>query len=336
MYEAYFGVQRKPFGMTPDPAFLYLNAKHREALAGLVYAVMERKGFLVLTGDAGTGKTTLLAQALRGLPLSRVQSSVVLNPTLTTSEFLEMVMMDFGIEDIPASKAQRLALLQGFLVQANHNGKISALIIDEAHKLSHEVLEEIRLLGNIELPNQKLIQILLVGQDELGDLLNRSDLRQLKQRIAVRFTIDPLSGAEIQKYIQHRWLKGGASTPVPFDPDALQAIAKWSGGIPRVINAICENALLLAYGENVSLITVKQVTEACLDLDLVRPSHTTPAAPISEFAKSPLGPASPVLAQSEPVAVPLLERYADTNAKPSLWTRWAGRLGFANGNGGSV
>lgn len=330
MYEAFFGLKRKPFGMTPDPEFLYLSAKHREALAGLVYAVLERKGFLVLTGDAGTGKTTLLAKTLRGLPLNRVRSSVILNPTLTPSEFLEMVLMDFGITDVPVSKAQRLALLQDFVVQGHQDGKISALIIDEAHKLSLEVLEEIRLLGNFERPDEKLLQILLVGQDELGDLLNRADLRQLKQRIAVRFSIDPLASSEVDRYMEHRWAKAGGSAPTPFTPDALQAIIQWSGGIPRVINAICDNALVLAFGESASPVTFKHVREVCLDLDLIRPIQR-PSAPAaaSGASKAPLPTPHLNGAPARSVSVPTLERYVEKKAKPSFWTRWVGKSHYA-------
>jgi len=150
MYKEFFGLQKLPFNLTPDPAFLFLPAKHREALAGLTYAVLERKGFVVLSGDAGTGKTTLLSSVLNHLPADRVQSSIILNPTLTTSEFLEIVLLDFGIEDVPLSKAQRLWRLQEFLLRVYREGQLAILVVDEAHKLSLEVLEEIRLLGNFE------------------------------------------------------------------------------------------------------------------------------------------------------------------------------------------
>ncbi len=189
MYYRFFGLVRNPFSMTPDPAFLYMSTQHREALAGLTYAILGQKGFLVLTGEAGTGKTTLLARVLQHLPANRIQSSVILNPTLSTAEFLEMTLLDFGITDVPSSKAQRLLKLQQLLLQADRQKKICALIIDEAHKLSPDVLEEIRLLGNFEQSDHKLLQILFLGKSELGDLLNRSDLRQLKQRIASRFVI---------------------------------------------------------------------------------------------------------------------------------------------------
>src|ERR1017187_3741288 len=192
MYCKFFGLDKKPFNMTPDPAFLFLTAQHREALVGLTYSILERKGFVVLTGDAGTGKTTLLTRVLQHMPETKVQSSVILNPTLTPAEFLELALLDFGIPEVPASKAQRLVKMQKLLLEGHREGRISTLVIDEAHKLSLDVLEEVRLLGNFEQDDQKLLQILLVGQSELSDLLERSDLRQLKQRIALRFTIEPL------------------------------------------------------------------------------------------------------------------------------------------------
>src|ERR1051326_3771523 len=150
MYKEFYGLARKPFNMTPDPAFLFLTEQHREALAGLTYAILERKGFLVLSGMAGSGKTTLLAWVLQKLPTSRVQTSVILNPMLTREEFLELAMLDFGLTDIPASKAQRLWILQKFLLQGKEAGKTNVLVVDEAHKLNVELLEEIRLLGNLE------------------------------------------------------------------------------------------------------------------------------------------------------------------------------------------
>src|ERR1700733_161482 len=211
MYTAFFGLTKMPFNMTPDPAFLYLTDQHREALAGLTYAILDRKGFLALSGMAGAGKTTLLAWVLQKLPVSKVQSSVILNPTLTPNEFLEMTMLDFGIPEIPESKAHRLWLLQKFLLKGQREDKVSVLIVDEAHKLSPEVLEEIRMLGNFEEAEQKYLQILLVGQSELDEILNRADLRQLKQRIGVRLSLAPLARKEVGEYIRHRWLRAGGT-----------------------------------------------------------------------------------------------------------------------------
>src|SRR5215475_9785142 len=226
MYKDFFGLQKLPFNLTPDPTFLYLPQKHREALAGLTYAVVERKGFAVLTGDAGTGKTTLINTVLSRLPAERVETSIILNPTLTPAEFLEIVMLDFDIPDVPASKAQRLWKLQEFLARTHHQNRYAVLVIDEAHKLSLDVLEEVRLLGNYESACEKFLQIVLLGQSELDTLLNRQDLRQFKQRLALRLYIDPLTPTEVQQYIRVRWAEAGAHDAPPFSPDASAMIAQ--------------------------------------------------------------------------------------------------------------
>src|SRR5579862_979826 len=209
MYERRFHLEKKPFAMTPDPGMLYLTPMHREALSGLVYAINEHKGFVVMIGEAGTGKTTLLSRLLRFVPEDQVNFSLVLNPTLSSAEFLESALGDFGITDIPPSKVQRLQRLQQFVTAAHINGKTCVLVVDEAHKLSPEVLEEIRLLTNFETAEQKLLQIVLVGQDELRTVLNRDDLRQLKQRIAVRFELKPLALEEVESYVRYRWARAG-------------------------------------------------------------------------------------------------------------------------------
>jgi general secretion pathway protein A len=269
MYTDFFGLQKLPFNLTPDPAFLYLPPKHRQALAGLTYAILERKGFAVLTGDAGTGKTTLINSVLTRLPAGRVESSFILNPTLTASEFLEIVMLDFDIPDVPASKAQRLWKLQEFLAQVHHQNRYAVLVIDEAHKLSLEVLEEIRLLGNYESASEKFLQILFLGQTELDDLLNRRDLRQLKQRIGLRLYIDPLTPAEVQQYVRVRWGKAGAKEPPPFSQDALGLIAQISQGIPRVINSLCDSSLLAAFGDESAFVGANYVRDSAANLGLI-------------------------------------------------------------------
>jgi general secretion pathway protein A len=296
-----FGLRKNPFSMTPDPAFLFLTEQHREGLVGLTYAILERKGFGVLTGEAGTGKTTLLNRVLQFLPPTRLQFSLILNPTLTPSEFLEMTLLDFGVEDVPSSKAQRLWKLQNLLIQGRDEGKVSALIVDEAHKLSMEVLEEIRLLGNFEGADQKLLQIVLVGQSELDDILNRQDLRQLKQRVAVRLSIGPLAQTEVAQYIRHRWLRAGGDQP-PFSTQATIDIAEASRGIPRLINSVCDNALTRVFSEGSSLVEPRhvQATVAALRLNSLPGQR-----PVDLPAERP----------SEPV---------------TTWTRWMGKLGLHN------
>src|SRR6185436_4115636 len=301
MYQDLFGLQKLPFNLTPDPAFLFLPTKHREALAGLTYAILERKGFVVLTGDAGTGKTTLLNSVMSRLPADRVETSVVLNPTLTPSEFLESVLLDFEITDVPASKAQRLWKLQEFLARTHHQNRFAVIVIDEAHKLSPEVLEEIRLLGNYESASEKFVQILLLGQSELDDLLKRQDLRQFKQRIALRLYIDPLSAMEVCQYISFRWAKAGGRDAPPFTPDALAAIVQWSQGIPRLINSICDSALLMAYGDESPLVGSNYIRAAAINLALAEPSALYAATPGLPFSLERQGTGLPRLSgQPEP------------------------------------
>jgi general secretion pathway protein A len=338
MYYQFFGLKKEPFGMTPDPSFLFLSAAHREALAGLTYAILSRKGFAVLTGDAGTGKTTLLTRVLKSVPDSRACFSVVLNPTLTPAEFLELVLLDFGIAEVPASKAQRLTILQEFLTEAFRQRRVPVLVVDEAHKLPPDVLEEIRLLSNFELPEGKLLQIVLAGQTELGDLLNRQDLRQLKQRIAVRLAIQPLSGQDVEYYIRHRWHKAEGRQPHPFQPEAIRTIAQYSRGIPRLVNVLCDNALMLAYGEGVSAIGTAQIGEVARDLDLtdqhgrlrLGPGTATAHRIAANGSGTAQGTNGGVPADSGPITIPTLERYPSDEAGPSRLRRLAGKLGLGN------
>jgi general secretion pathway protein A len=318
MYNQFFGLTRDPFSLTPDPEFLYLTTQHREALAGFTYAILARKGFVVLTGNAGTGKTTLLTRVLQHLPLTTVRSSVIVNPTLTPAEFLESAMMDFGFTDIPASKPQRIARLQSFLWEGQREGLITALIVDEAHKLSVEVLEEIRLLGNFESASEKLLQVALVGQSELDDLLDCDHLKQFKQRIALRVTIEPLSPAEAPRYIRHRWSKAGGAQ-APFSAEALAVIGRVSQGIPRVINVICDNALIHACGDGSASVEACHVLGACYDMRLIK--NPPPVAPAAE-------PPAPVPAV-EAYPMRTLERYSAAAKRPSLLARLAGKLGIS-------
>jgi len=319
MYNDFFGLLHAPFKMTPDPNCLFMTRQHREALAGLTYAILEQKGLVVLTGDAGTGKTTLLSRALQTLPANRVKSSVVLNPTLTASEFLELALLDFGFTNVPTSKAQRIAALQDFLLHGQSEGRITALIVDEAHKLSPEVMEEIRLLGNFEAPDQKLLQIVLLGQSELDLLLNRQDLRQFKQRIALRLSIAPLLNTEVEQYIRYRWAKAGG-TAAPFTYEAVEAIVQISSGIPRVINALCDNSLMLAVGEGVRTVQKAHILQAAADLYLLqRPARTDP----------PTAPGSGLPASVNDVS-PLrtLERY-NPGPTGSRWSKFSLKFGSA-------
>lgn len=326
MYNQFFHLTKNPFSMTPDPMFLFLTAQHREAMAGITYAILARKGFLVLTGMAGTGKTTVARSVIERLPQSSARTSVILNPTLTASEFLEMAMMDFGIHDIPASKAQRLCSLQSFLLQAREANQVCALIVDEAHKLSPELLEEIRLLGNFERPDAKLLQILLIGQSELDDTLNSRELWQLKQRISVRLSIEPLSYEATEQYIAHRWAKAGGPTPTPFTTEAVAQIAALSKGIPRLVNSICDSALMLAFADSAQQVQLNHIHTVAKDLQLTTtlPSpkpHLLDRSAQEELTGSTSEPFTPVRLRT-------LECYASP-PKGKLIARWAGRLGLA-------
>ena len=329
MYKEFFGLQKLPFNLTPDPDFLFLPTKHAEALAGLVYAITERKGFVVLTGDAGTGKTTLLSAVLQQLPTDRVRSSVILNPTLTPAEFLEIVLLDFGVKEVPVSKAQRLWKLQDVLLQAYRNEGIAVLVIDEAHQLSLEVLEEIRLLGNFEYGADKFLQIVLLGQCELNDLLDRQDVRQFKQRIALRLYVDPLSASEVEQYLQFRWKKAGGSA-LPFSPEATRCITEHSHGIPRLVNSLCDTSLLMAFGEASHHVSARHIQDAavnlCLTDDSVLQPVDSPAAAIPRIDGPAAGKLRTMEAEERTRSIPTLDGYA-SRANSSWLKRLAGRLG---------
>jgi type II secretory pathway predicted ATPase ExeA len=228
------------------------------------------------------------------VPEKDAQTRVMVNPTLAPAEFLELLLLSFGVRDLPASKAQRLILIEDLLTKAHRAGKATVLIIDEAHKLNFDVLEEIRLLMNFETSEQKLLQIVLAGQPELDDLLNRPELWQLKQRVAIRLQIEPFTREQVGEYLLHRWTRIGGADTLPFDAEAISLISEQSCGIPRLINSICDNALLLAYSNGSHVLNAKHILEVVRDLDL-RPAgdgvrqtrtlgtdvHTKPAEPAS-------------------------------------------------------
>jgi general secretion pathway protein A len=248
MYLTFYGFTEKPFNATPDPKFLYLSPGHREALAQLLYGTEERKGFIVLTGKVGTGKTTLLhalCQRLNG----QSAISLVVNSTLPFDELLEYILEDLGVARPGASRAQRLIALNNFLIERERAGQNTVLIIDEAQNLDATTLEQIRLLSNFETPTKKLVQILLVGQPELRVRLNLPELRQLKQRIGLRCQIPPLTLEEIRAYIRTRLRIAGARDLGLFADSAVDRISEYSGGIPRLVNIVCDHCLLFGYAD---------------------------------------------------------------------------------------
>jgi general secretion pathway protein A len=317
MYEQFYNVRANPFALTPDPEYLFLSDEQREAIASLMYAVLARRGFSVLIGDAGTGKTTLLRALMRSIPESRAVFSVVVNPTLNPAEFLRTCVADFGIETAECAKDVLLTKLHRFLVEVHKNNKVAVLIVDEAQRLSRDLLEEVRLLTNFETDKEKLIQVILVGQDELADILDRYDLRQLKQRISTRLHIKPLSAEAIAAYIRYRWGRC-SNIPPPFDVSAVAAIQDVSTGIPRLINAICENALILGFAQGQRTIDAGIIAAVAADLHLTASRRniavTEPVrdVPVVSERQEQVDEAAPVNTQQtilQQTAMPTLERY---------------------------
>ena len=269
MYKTFFQLQRDPFGISPDPKFIYPTAGHNERLAILYYTILARKGFVVITGEVGTGKTLLVRCLLENLQDHRVQFAYVFNPLLAPLEFLRYLAGDLGLVGNGSGKNELLQALHGFLLQSHNQGSSTVLVVDEAHLLGQEVLEEIRLLGNLETTKGKLLQIALVGQPELDEKLDAPGLRQLKQRIALRCSLAPLNCEDTREYVRWRLVRAGAAANCRIFPnDTLRAVYCHSRGIPRLINTICENCLVSAYAAGEHSVSVGLVREVCEDLRL--------------------------------------------------------------------
>ncbi len=256
MYLSFFGLSEKPFAITPDPRYLYLSERHAEALAHLLYGINESGGFIQLTGEVGTGKTTVVRTLLSRVP-HHADVAVILNPRVTPVEFLLTICEELGLPIADADRdsvKQMVDALNRRLLAAHAEGRRIIVIVDEAQNLSPDVLEQVRLLTNLETPTQKLLQIILIGQPELRELLDRTELRQLAQRITGRYHLEPLSREETQGYVRHRLRVAGAAGEI-FTPSALAEIHRLSGGIPRVINVTCDRALLGAYTQETRKIT---------------------------------------------------------------------------------
>ena len=273
MYIQYFGLRENPFALPPDPRYLYLGLRHQEALAHLMYGITEGGGFVQLTGEVGTGKTMMIRALLERLP-KNVNVALVLYPFLSVREFIAAVCDDLGVTLPPGDSLKAMIdVLNAYLLETHAQGRRTVLVVDEAHKLSLEVLEQIRLLTNLETTKEKLLQIILVGQPELNQLLARQDLRQLAQRITARYNLKALLWEESCEYVLHRCRVAGAQMPL-FNRSALRAIFRLAGGIPRVINVLCDRALLGAYSVgkpkvNAALVR-KAVTEVGPDVSVMQ------------------------------------------------------------------
>ncbi len=267
MYLSFFGLNEKPFAITPDPRYLFLSARHAEALAHLVYGIKEAGGFIQLTGEVGTGKTTIIRSLLAQIPKD-AEVALILNPRVSANEFLLTICEELGIgvpDESVASGKDLVDILNAYLLRAHSKGRRVVLVVDEAHHLDRDVLEQVRLLTNLETATQKLLQIILIGQPELRELLARNDLRQLAQRITGRYHLDPLSREETAAYVRHRLRVAGSTSDI-FSPIALRELYRLSGGVPRVINILCDRALLGAYAQDRHRVTGGLVLQAAREV----------------------------------------------------------------------
>lgn len=267
MYCKFYGLKERPFNVTSDPTFFFLSHKHEEALSHLIYGVTQRKGIVVITGEIGTGKTTLCRFFLNRLS-KNTKTGFILNPYFSEIQLLEAIIRDFGLS--PPKHKSKLSLvweLNRFLLNESESANNVVLIIDEAQNLKPQQLEQVRLLSNLETEKDKLIQIVLVGQPELNRRLNLYDLRQLRQRIMVRYHIAPLEKNEVVNYINHRLSIAGSNNRIKFTDEALQAISDFSGGTPRLINIICDRALLASFVAEAYIIDLNIIHRCLEELD---------------------------------------------------------------------
>jgi type II secretory pathway predicted ATPase ExeA len=282
MYKKFFGLKENPFNVNPDPRYLYLTPNTQEALACLTYGIETRKGFILLTGEVGTGKTTLINKLLEWLHKERVFTAFVFNPRLSVSQFFDFMMADFGIPCESHQKGQMLLKLNQWLLDRYQAGERAVLVVDEAQNLSPQMLEEIRLLTNLETSTEKLLQIVLAGQPELEQKLNQPQLRQLRQRITLRAKTRQLTIEETQGYIQERMRIAGAENPDIFSLEAVAAVHRYARGIPRVTNLLCEHALVSSFVDQKNPVPAEIVEEVARDFDLhiIDPlAQTPPPAP---------------------------------------------------------
>jgi general secretion pathway protein A len=273
MYKQHFGLTRNPFEISPDPFFYHPTPRHNEALANLHYGVGRRKGFIVITGEVGTGKTLLVRCLLSELRKNNIAFGYVFNPLLPVVEFFQYIMADLGLPYSGRTKTEMLLDLNRFLIQRHARGLITALVVDEAQALRNELLEEIRLLTNLETSQQKLLQIVLMGQPELEIVLDSPELRQLKQRVSLRCQLQPLDGPQTHAYVLSRLERAGAPKEPPiFTEEALDRVFEYSRGIPRIINNLCENSMVSAFAHEQRSVNADTITEVAADFRLISPA----------------------------------------------------------------
>jgi general secretion pathway protein A len=268
MYKSFFGLKENPFNVNPDPRYLFMTKQMEEALSGLVYGIQTRKGFVTLTGEVGTGKTTLINRLLNWLHKVQTKTAFLFNSRMNTTQFFDFVLAEFGISCETHTKSQQLMQLNQWLLDRFRVGQTAVLIIDEAQNLSLPVLEEVRLLTNLETSTEKLLQIVLSGQPELDEKLKLPELRQLRQRIMLRCRTSPLNKEQTHDYIAERLRIAGATGELIFGPKAIETIHMYSMGIPRVINLLCEHSLINAYVEQQRPISAKIVEEVAHEFQL--------------------------------------------------------------------
>jgi general secretion pathway protein A len=276
MYKKFFGLRETPFNVSPDPRYLFLTEQTQEALSVLTYGIENRKGFILLSGEVGTGKTTLVNKLLEWLHHEAVATAFLFNSRLNVPQFFDFVMADFGLTCESRLKSQVLMRLNHWLLERYRAGETAVLIIDEAQNLSLQLLEEIRLLTNLETSTEKLLQIVLSGQPELELKLKRPELRQLRQRITLRCKTLPLTLPEVRGYITRRLSIAGADSQPIFTPEAVEAVHKYSGGIPRVINLLCEHALISAFADQQRTVPSNTIEVVAREFEL---DEMEPAAP---------------------------------------------------------
>lgn len=331
MYERFFGLRERPFDLTPNPRYLYLTGKHREALGNLQYGITGRKGITLLVGEAGTGKTTLVRAAIEAINGPGMRCVYLSNPVLTRSEFYEILAPKLGLSERAASsKARFLHELEESILARHQAGGTTALIIDEAQSLPHELMEEVRLLANFETATEKLLPVVLAGQPELATRLELEELRQLKQRVALRCDLAALDIRETASYISGRISIAGGESAKIFTREAVQTIHERSRGIPRTISVICDNALVTAFASGIRLIGSNVILDVCRDFNLPAIKGNGQPKEVAPLPAVPAMPAPAAMSQASPTMHPLPDS-ARSYSPPAALPRPATPVSLAGG-----